>query len=234
MISAQGLSKSYGEVRALDALSFEIGSGQIVGLLGPNGAGKTTTMRLLTTFLPADGGTATVAGFDIRKQSQDVRRSIGYLPENPPLYVEMKVREYLRFVAGIKGIERQRINAHVDEVLSTCALESVASRRCGVLSKGFRQRVGIAQALVHKPAVVILDEPTNGLDPTQVIEVRALIGALAPKQTVVLSTHILQEVMQLCSNVVMIARGRTVIEGRIEEMTREKSLEQCFLEAVNA
>ena len=232
MISADNLSKSYGELEAVCNLSFSIEQGEVVGLLGPNGAGKTTTMRMLTTFLPPTSGTALVAGFDICAQAQEVRRNIGYLPETPALYLEMKVREYLQFVARIKGVATSQVRSAVDDVIDRCVLSEVAGKLCGQLSKGFRQRIGLAAAIVHNPKVIILDEPTSGLDPAQIIEIRKLIRDLRQTNTVILSTHILPEVSETCSRVIIVARGQVVAQGTLEELTQGKSLEQRFLEAV--
>ena len=232
MIEASGLSKSYGDVEAVKSLSFTIGKGEVVGLLGPNGAGKTSTMRMLTSYLPPSAGTAKVAGFDIRRDGEEVRRRIGYLPETPPLYPEMRVREYLFFMARIRGVASRAIRAAVDQVIERCILGEVEKRLCGELSRGFRQRVGLAQALVHKPEVIILDEPTSGLDPAQIISIRKLIRKLEGEHTVVLSTHILPEVSQTCSQAIIISGGRLVVQGPVAELTKKKSLEERFLEAV--
>jgi len=234
MIEASELSKSYGSIAAVRGITFKIPDGEVVGLLGPNGAGKTTTMRMLTTFLPASGGTAKVAGYDVRKNALDVRRIIGYLPENPPLYPEMQVGEYLTFVAKIKGVARKQVKPFVEEALEQCFLTDVRRRLCSQLSKGYRQRVGLAQAIVHKPKVIILDEPTSGLDPAQIIEIRKLIGSLKGKHTVVLSTHILSEVTETCSGAIIIARGTIACQGTLAELTQNGSLEQRFLKAVSA
>lgn len=234
MIEVSDLSKRYGRVAAVRGISFNINPGEIVGFLGPNGAGKTTTMRMLTTFLPPSDGTARVAGYDILKQSDDVRRNIGYLPETPPLYPELKVVEYLNFVAALKGVAPGTLRGAVDSVIERCRLNDVAGRLCGELSKGYRQRVGLAQALVNSPRVLILDEPTSGLDPSQIIEIRKLIKELAEKHTVILSTHILPEVSEICSRVVIIARGKIIVEGEIAKLTAEKSLEEKYLEAVSS
>ncbi|MCC6932529.1 MAG: ATP-binding cassette domain-containing protein [Deltaproteobacteria bacterium] len=232
MIETFNLSKRYRELEAVAGVSFKIADKQVVGLLGPNGAGKTTTMRMLTTYLPPSGGTAKVCGYDINKQAQEVRKQIGYLPETPPIYPELTVEEYLSFVAGIKGISGKKIKEAVDDMLTRCALTQSAKRLCGELSKGYRQRVGLAQALIHNPKVIILDEPTSGLDPAQIIEIRQLIKSLGRDHTVILSTHILQEVAEVCSRVLIIARGCIVVEGDFAELTKEKTLEQRFLEAV--
>jgi ABC-2 type transport system ATP-binding protein len=197
MLEVRNLTKRYGDIVAVRDVSFTAAQGQILGFLGPNGAGKTTTMRILTGFLPATSGTAKVAGFDVFTESAEVRRRIGYLPENPPLYTEMTAESYLRFVARIKGMARNTIEDAIDRVISTCGLESVRHRLLGQLSKGFRQRAGLAQALIHDPPVLVLDEPTIGLDPRQIIEIRSLIKTLGGKRTIVLSTHILPEVSQI-------------------------------------
>lgn len=233
MLELFNLSKKYGKTLAVRDLSFKVDEGEIVGLLGPNGAGKTTTMRMLTTFLPPSSGTALVAGYDILKQGHLVRENIGYLPETPPLYPELTVKEYLSFVAKIKGVSRNLSDA-VNEVVSSCGLKDMQHKLCGQLSKGFRQRVGLAHALVHKPKVIILDEPTSGLDPAQIIEIRQLIKSLRGKHTVILSTHILPEVVETCSRVIIIAHGRMKVEGDLKEFTREKSLEKRFLEVVSS
>ena len=234
MIEVTNLHKRYGRMPAVKGISFNINPGEIVGFLGPNGAGKTTTIRMLTTFLPPSEGTAKVAGYDILKQSDEVRRNIGYLPETPPLYPEFTVHEYVTFVANLKGVARGKVKTAVGEVIERCRLNDVAHRLCGELSKGYRQRVGLAQALVSSPKVLILDEPTSGLDPSQIIDIRKLIKELAEKHTVILSTHILPEVSEICSRVVIIARGRIIVEGDIAALTKEKSLEEKYLEAVSS
>ncbi|MBP9837100.1 MAG: ABC transporter ATP-binding protein [Proteobacteria bacterium] len=232
MIEAQNLSKIYGDVYAVNSLSFSIKTGEVVGLLGPNGAGKTTTMRMLTTFLPPSSGTAKVAGFDIYKEADQVRKNIGYLPETPPLYPELTVNEFLNFVAKIKGIPSKSLKSSVDEIIELCGLKNERKKLCSQLSKGYRQRVGIAHAIVHRPKVIILDEPTSGLDPAQIIEIRQLIKSLKDKHTVILSTHILPEVTETCSKVIIIAHGKIKVEGDLAELTKEKTLEQRFLEVV--
>jgi ABC-2 type transport system ATP-binding protein len=234
MIDVQKLTKSYGEYRAVSEVSFTASKGQIVGFLGPNGAGKTTTMRMLVTYLPPTSGSALVAGYDIVTQSQEVRKRIGYLPENPPLYGEMTVQEYLRFVAEIKGIPRSVIRSKIEEVLERCFIGDVRKKLCQHLSRGYRQRVGLAQAIIHDPEVVILDEPTSGLDPKQIIDIRKLIKSLGESHCVILSTHILPEVSTVCDKVVIINRGRIVKESMLAELTREQSLEQVFIESVTA
>ncbi|HTN42518.1 MAG TPA: ATP-binding cassette domain-containing protein [Nitrospiria bacterium] len=210
MINVQNLTKRYGDLTAIEDVTFNVQKGEILAFLGPNGAGKTTTMRILTCFLPATSGTASVAGYDIFEQPQEVKKHIGYLPESPPLYTEMTVTEYLRFVSKIKGIERRDRAQALTRVLERCALTDVRHRLIGNLSRGYRQRVGLAQALIHNPEVLILDEPTTGLDPKQIIEMREVIKELAGQHTVILSTHILPEATAVCQRVVIIHKGRIV------------------------
>jgi len=233
MIEVANLSKRYGDLSAIRDVSFTASPGQILGFLGPNGAGKTTTMRIITGFLPATSGTVRVDGFDVFEQSSEVRRRIGYLPEAPPLYDDMGVVPYLRFVARLKGMSRGDIPAALERVLETCGLAAVRDRLLGHLSKGFRQRVGLAQALIHDPPVLILDEPTIGLDPRQIIEIRSLIKTLGGKRTVVLSTHILPEVAQVCDKVVIINEGRIVVEDLLANLTRDRTLEEVFIESLS-
>ncbi len=232
MIEVQYLTKRYGDLTAVSEISFSVASGQILGFLGPNGSGKTTTMRIITGFLPATSGTVKVAGFDIFDDSFEVRKRIGYLPESPPLYNDMTVTAYLRFVARIKGMPRVEIADALDRVLTRCGLTTVTDRVTAHLSKGFRQRVGLAQALIHDPPVLVLDEPTIGLDPQQIIEIRALIKELAGAHTVVLSTHILPEVAQVCEKVVIINAGRVVMEDMLTNLTQGQTLEDVFLRAI--
>ncbi len=232
MIEVQHLTKRYGDLTAVSDISFSVASGQILGFLGPNGSGKTTTMRIITGFLPATSGTVKVAGFDIFDDSFEVRKRIGYVPESPPLYNDMTVTAYLRFVARIKSMPRAEIADALDRALTRCGLTTVADRVTGHLSKGFRQRVGLAQAIIHNPAVLVLDEPTIGLDPQQIIEIRALIKELAGAHTVVLSTHILPEVAQVCEKVVIINAGRVVMEDMLANLTQEQTLEDVFLRAI--
>jgi len=233
MIEVANLSKRYGDIAAIRDVSFTAADGEILGFLGPNGAGKTTTMRIITGFMPATSGTVRVDGFDVFEQSTEVRRRIGYLPENPPLYSDMSVAAYLRFVAKLKGLSRGAdIADALDRVLETCGLTAVRERLLGHLSKGFRQRVGLAQALIHDPPVLVLDEPTIGLDPRQTIEIRGLIKTLGGKRTIVLSTHILPEVSQVCDKVVIINDGRIVVEDQLANLTRGRSLEEVFIAAI--
>ncbi len=210
MIEVEGLTKQYGAVRAVDEISFRVDKGEILGFLGPNGAGKTTTMRILTGFLPATGGTARVAGFDVFEKSLEVRKRIGYLPENPPIYPELSVQGYLDAVARLKQVPSDRRKARVDAAMEMARISDKRADLIKHLSRGYKQRVGLAQALVHDPEVIILDEPTVGLDPKQIIEVRHLIKGLAGNHTIILSTHILPEVSMTCDRVVIIHQGRIV------------------------
>jgi ABC-2 type transport system ATP-binding protein len=233
MIEVSGLSKSYGDYQAVADVTFTAAKGEVVGFLGPNGAGKTTTIRMLATYLPPSAGSAKVAGFDVVTQAEEVRKRIGYLPENPPLYGEMTVQEYLKFIAEIKGVPRAQLAFRIQEVMQRCFIADVRNKLCQHLSRGYRQRVGLAQAIIHDPEVIILDEPTSGLDPKQIIEIRRLIKSLGEKHTVLLSTHILPEVTMVCSKVVIVNRGRVVVEGALNQISRDKSLEQVFLESVS-
>jgi ABC-2 type transport system ATP-binding protein len=219
VIEVQHLTKQYGPFTAVDDVSFRVEKGEILGFLGPNGAGKTTTMRILTGYMPPTDGQATVAGFDVLEQPLEAKRRTGYLPETPPLYPDMTVREYLTFCARIRGIPRSERNARLDTVMERTRVADMANRHCSKLSKGYRQRVGLAQALLHNPDVLILDEPTAGLDPKQIIETRRLIKELGGDHTVVLSTHILPEVSQTCQRVVIINRGRVVAVDSVENLT---------------
>jgi ABC-2 type transport system ATP-binding protein len=221
MIEVRNLTKHYGPIAAISNVSFEVGRGEIVGFLGPNGAGKTTTMRILACFMPASGGRATVAGYDVLSQSMEVRRRIGYLPENVPLYGDMRVASYLDFVAEVKGVGRSERKRRVAEVMDRCLITDVQNRLIGKLSKGYRQRVGLAQAIVSDPEVLILDEPTIGLDPKQIAEIRSLIKSLAGQHTVILSTHILPEVSMLCQSVIIINKGGVVAQGSIDRLAEQ-------------
>jgi ABC-2 type transport system ATP-binding protein len=219
MIKVEGLTKRYARNVAVDHISFQVDKGQIVGFLGPNGAGKTTTMRMLTCFLPPTDGTAEVAGFDVSENPMEVKKRIGYLPESPPVYPEMEVIEYLNFVGHIKGVEKSGLLKRIDDVMETCAIADVRNKEIGKLSKGYRQRVGLAQAIIHNPDVLILDEPTAGLDPHQIIETRDLIKSLAGNHTIILSTHILPEVEQTCERVIIIAKGKLVAMDTVSNLT---------------
>ena len=234
MIEVQGLVKRYGDREALSGVTFRVERGEIVGFLGPNGAGKTTTLRILSTFLTQDEGGATVAGFDVLRDPMEVRRRLGYLPEQPPLDLDHTVREYLDFCAALRGVHRKRRRAAIDTVIERCGLSAVASRLIGNLSKGFRQRVGLAQALVHEPSVVILDEPTVGLDPHQIREIRHLIRSLAGDHTVLLSSHILPEVAMTCSRAVVVHRGRVAADVPLDASSAGQGLEETFLRVTAA
>ena len=221
MIEVQKLTKHYGPVTAIRDVSFSVAPGEIVGFLGPNGAGKTTAMRILACFMPATSGAARVAGYDVFRQSMEVRRRIGYLPENVPLYTDMRVAPYLDFVAEVKGVGRAERRRRVAEVMERCLITEVQGRLIGTLSKGYRQRVGLAQAIVSDPEVLILDEPTIGLDPRQITEIRSLIKSLAGRHTVILSTHILPEVSMVCGGVVIINKGSIVAQGPIDTLVQQ-------------
>ncbi len=222
MIEAEGLTKFYGPRRAIGNVSFEIDKGEVVGFLGPNGAGKSTTIRILTCYMPPSSGTARVEGLDIVEDSLKIRQKIGYLPESVPLYKELTVSRFLRFAAGSKGVEAKKIRSEIGRVISTCGLEKTANRTIGNLSKGFRQRVGLAQALLNNPSVLVLDEPTIGLDPSQVIEIRRIIDQLrSEERTILLSSHILPEVAQLCSRVIIINKGEIVATDSPANLTSQ-------------
>src|SRR6516164_5855969 len=218
MIEVENLTKRYAGHTAVSDISFAVGRGEIVGLLGPNGAGKSTTMRILSCFMPATSGTVRVAGMDVFRDSTEVRRRIGYMPENNPLHQEMRVREYLKFRARLKGLGFRRSRERVDVVMEQCGLTDVSKRIIGQLSKGYRQRVGLADALVHEPELIILDEPTIGLDPNQIRSVRKLIKSLAASHTVLISTHILPEVEMTCHRVVIMFQGRILAADTPENL----------------
>lgn len=219
-IQVSALSKVYGEQRAVDAISFELKKGEITGFLGPNGAGKSTTMKMITGFLPPTSGTATVCGFDIVTRSLDVRKRVGYLPESNPLYYDMYLTEFLRFIAGI---HRMGANAskRIDEVISLTGLQPERNKKIGALSNGYKQRVGIAQALLHDPEVLILDEPTTGLDPNQLADIRQLIKTLGASKTVILSTHIMQEVEAICDRAIIINKGKIIADDRLSALQQQ-------------
>ncbi len=221
MINVQNLTKRYGELLAIKDVTFKVEKGEVLAFLGPNGAGKTTTMRILTGFIPATSGTAAIAGYDIFEDSHEAKKRIGYLPERPPLYHEMTVSEYLLFVAKIKGVDRKVRSSALGGVLEKCALTGVKDRLIGNLSRGFRQRVGLAQALIHNPEVLILDEPTTGLDPKQIIEVRQVIKELAGQHTIILSTHILSEATATCQRVIIIHEGKIVAVDTQERLSTQ-------------
>jgi ABC-2 type transport system ATP-binding protein len=231
MITVKELTKRYARTVAVDQISFEVVKGQIVGFLGPNGAGKTTTMRMLTCFLPPSAGTANVAGFDVLEQPLEVKRRIGYLPETPPIYPEMETADYLKFVGKLKGLSGADLAKRVDYVCDRCAVADVRKKLLGKLSKGYRQRVGLAQAIIHNPDVLILDEPTAGLDPKQINETRDLIKSLAGDHTIILSTHILPEVEQTCEQVVIINQGKLVATDSVRNLqARARGAESVVVE----
>jgi ABC-2 type transport system ATP-binding protein len=231
MITVKELTKKYARNLAVDHISFVVQKGEIVGFLGPNGAGKTTTMRMLTCFLPPTAGTATVAGFDVLEQPLEVKKRIGYLPESPPLYLEMDTVEYLTFVGRLKGLSSADLGKRIDYVCERCAITDVKHKLLGKLSKGYRQRVGLAQAIIHNPDVLILDEPTAGLDPKQINETRDLIKGLAGDHTIILSTHILPEVEQTCQKVIIINKGKLVAIDSVENLqSRARGAESMQVE----
>ena len=231
MIIVKDVTKRYARTVAVDHVSFSVDKGQIVGFLGPNGAGKTTTMRMLTCFLPPSSGTATVAGFDVLEQPFEVKKRIGYLPETPPLYPEMETAEYLRFVGKLKGLSGAELEKRIDYVCERCFVADVKNKLMGKLSKGYRQRVGLAQAIIHNPDVLILDEPTAGLDPKQINETRDLIKSLAGDHTIILSTHILPEVEQTCEQVIIINKGKLVATDSVRNLQAQtRGAETLLLE----
>ena len=231
MITVKRLTKRYAKTTAVDEISFDVAKGQIVGFLGPNGAGKTTTMRMLTCFLPPSSGTASVAGFDVLEQPLEVKRRIGYLPETPPIYPEMTTSEYLQFVGKLKGLSGTDLAKRLDYVCERCAIAHVKTKLLGKLSKGYRQRVGLAQAIIHNPDVLILDEPTAGLDPKQINETRDLIKDLAGEHTIILSTHILPEVEQTCEQVIIINQGKLVATDSVRNLqARARGAESVLVE----
>ena len=232
MIACEELSKRYRDVVAVDGITFHLDRGEVVGFLGPNGAGKTTTLRMLTGALPPTGGRARVAGFDVLDEPEEVKSRVGYLPEVPPVYPDLTVEEYLRFVGTLKGLRRAALCHEIDRVAAAAGLDEVRPRLIRNLSKGFRQRTGIAQALLGDPQVLILDEPTAGLDPRQIEEMRQLIREAAGSRTILLSTHILQEVVAVCDRVIVINRGRIVADDRLDLLSERHNgapLEQVFL-----
>jgi len=224
MIQVENLIKDYGPVRAVDRVTFNVRKGEVLGFLGPNGAGKSTTMKMLTCFLAPTGGRAKVAGHDVFDDALEVRRRIGYLPEDTPIYRDMTVLEYLQFAAEMRGMDPSKRGARIKEIGGRCGLGDVAGKLVGELSKGFRQRVGLAQAMLHDPDIVILDEPTSGLDPNQIVEIRSLIKEVGKEKTVILSTHILPEVQATCSRILIISGGKLVADGTPDELrAREKA-----------
>jgi len=221
MIKVEQLTKKYAGVTGIDQISFEVGKGEIVGFLGPNGAGKTTTMRILASYMPASSGRATVAGFDVFSESLKARRHIGYLPESVPLYHDMRVNEYLRYRGALKALSGKRLKNRIGVIKELCGLREVGRKKIAGLSKGFRQRVGLAEAMIHEPDLLILDEPTIGLDPNQIRQVRELIKSLGERHTILLSTHILSEVEATCSRVIIINRGRIEASDTPENLVNQ-------------
>ncbi len=220
-ITVRNLTKLYGEEKAIDDISFDVKTGEILGFLGPNGAGKTTTMKIITCYMPPSAGTVTVNGYDIAKNSLDVRRKIGYLPELNPLYLDMNVLEYLEYSAQLHKMEKPQIRQRMREMVDVCGLSGVRHKDIGELSKGYRQRVGLAQAMIHDPEVLILDEPTSGLDPNQIVEIRNLIRKLGSAKTVILSTHILSEVQATCDRVIIVNEGKIAADGTPDQLQHE-------------
>jgi len=232
MIEAANLTKYYGNHLAIENVSFKVEKGEVVGFLGPNGAGKTTTMRILTGFIPSSSGSARVAGYDVQTQSLEARRRIGYLPESVPLYRDMTVRSYLRFLAKIRGVPPTRREARIKEVMALCRIEGYADTHIGKLSKGYRQLVGVSQAILHEPEVLILDEPTIGIDPRQVVQIRQITKELGREHTVILSTHILPEVNMVCEKVIIMSRGKVVAVDRPQDISaRLKGTQRYEIEA---
>jgi len=225
MIITKNISKNFGSFQALSDVSFEINKGEIVGFLGANGAGKTTLMRILTSFLPASTGTVLIDGIDTAKHSLITRKKIGYLPETPPLYLNMTVKDYLKFAAEIKGIPAKNRRRQFDSVMAECQLEHMAGKTIATLSKGYKQRVGIAQAIIHEPKLLILDEPTSGLDPIQNLQVRNLIKNLKDQRTVIISTHILSEIEHIAQRVLMIKSGKIIIDESLDSLMRSYSID---------
>ena len=231
-IDLQNITKLYGDQKALDQVSLSINKGEITGLLGPNGAGKSTMMKIISCFLPPTTGTATVYGFDVMNEPLKVKAKIGYLPEHNPLYPEMYVREYLHYVAGIYKM-KDDLEDRINEVIALTGLQIEQNKKIGALSKGYRQRVGLAQSLIHDPEVLILDEPTTGLDPNQLLEIRELIKKIGKEKTVLLSTHIMQEVEAICARVIIINKGVIKVDKKLSELDKSKNLETIFREVTN-
>ncbi|WP_337042892.1 gliding motility-associated ABC transporter ATP-binding subunit GldA [Emticicia sp. 17c] len=230
-IKVQNLSKVYGTQKAVDNISFEVNKGEIIGFLGPNGAGKSTTMKILTGYIPATDGTAEVNGFDVKTSPMQVKRNIGYLPEHNPLYLDMYVKEFLAFAGSLYGLKGRALKIKIDETIEKVGLGLEKHKKIGQLSKGYRQRVGLAQALIHNPDILILDEPTTGLDPNQLVEIRDLIKNVGKDKTVIFSTHIMQEVEAICDRVIIINRGKIVTDSTLSDLKKGgKAIEEVFRE----
>lgn len=234
MIHVEHLHKSFGSVHAVAGISFDVARGEVVGLLGPNGAGKTTTMRLVTGYLNSDGGAVTVNGVPVARGKRDVREFIGYLPEHAPLYADLEVTEFLQYVAKLRGVAKSDVRKRIHEMIDTCGLGTVVGRATGKLSKGYRQRVGLAAAMIHHPPILILDEPTSGLDPNQISEIRNLIREIGSERTVILSTHILQEVEATCSRALIISNGSLVGHGTLDELAHHARGDAIYTAVVRA
>ncbi len=232
MIEVEHLTKYYGDILAISDLNFRVAPGEVVGFLGPNGSGKTTTMRILTGYMPASRGRVRIGGVDIQENPRAAQKMIGYLPEHPPLYNDMSVQSYLDFTARLKGVPEKEVPAARERVIAQCGLEEMRQRLIGKLSKGYRQRTGLAQAMIHQPSVLILDEPTIGLDPKQIAEVRSMIKNLAGTHTVILSTHILHEVTLTCQRAIIVHRGEIKGDDTVANLTREGDLEHTFLRLI--
>ncbi|WP_026998429.1 gliding motility-associated ABC transporter ATP-binding subunit GldA [Eisenibacter elegans] len=228
-VVVSALSKIYGQQHAVNNISFEVKSGEIVGFLGPNGAGKSTTMKIATGYLSPSSGTVSVQGYDVRTHAMDVRRNIGYLPEHNPLYLEMYVKEYLRFIGSLHQLRGQHLRQRVTEMIDICGLGREQHKKIGALSKGYRQRVGLAQSLIHNPPVLVLDEPTTGLDPNQILEIRQLIKTIGREKTVIFSTHIMQEVQAICQRAVIIHLGQIVADDTVESLRRQQGQTRLHL-----
>ena len=232
-VIVSNLTKKYGKQNAVDNISFEVKSGEILGFLGPNGAGKSTTMKIATTYLSPTAGTITVEGYDVRTHPMQVRKSLGYLPEHNPLYLDMYVREYLAFIGELHGILGGKLRKRIHEMIELCGLEREQKKRIGTLSKGYRQRVGLAQALIHNPPVLILDEPTTGLDPNQIVEIRKVIQEIGKNKTVIFSTHIMQEVQAICTRAVIINLGKIVADNAVTSLQGDSWIEAEFAQDID-
>lgn len=234
MINVKGLTKRFGNTVAVRDVTFSVPAGQVLGFLGPNGAGKSTTMRILTGYITADDGVGSIAGFDIFTQSLEVRKRIGYLPESAPLYLDMDVPDFLKFIVTVRKIPRHKHRESIDRMIDLCGLKTVMHKKIGELSKGFRQRVGLAQTMIHDPDILVLDEPTSGLDPNQIVEIRDLIREIGKQKTIILSTHILQEVTATCDRIVIINEGRLVADGSPDDLAAQSSGDTIFWVTVKA